>query len=95
MARRGKMVLATEIAASSSAQVGLLVAPAVMLLSFLFSQPLTLAFRPVELLTMGTAAVVVAFTIRDGRVQHSEGAFLIGVYLAMVVVFGIVGDRGG
>jgi Ca2+:H+ antiporter len=95
IARRGKMMLATEIAISSSAQVGLLVVPAVTLLSFAFSEPLTLAFRPVELVTMATAAVVVAFVIRDGRAQHSEGALLIGVYLAMVVLFGIVGDRGG
>jgi Ca2+:H+ antiporter len=95
IARRGKMKLATEIAVSSSAQVGLLVVPAVTLLSFLFSEPLTLAFRPVELLTMATAAVVVAVIIRDGRAQHSEGALLIGLYLAMVVLFGVVGDRGG
>ena len=92
IARRGKMKLATEIAVSSSAQVGLLVVPAVTLLSFFFSQPLTLAFRPVELLAMGTAAVVVAVVVRDGRAQHSEGALLIGLYLAVVVVFGIVGD---
>jgi Ca2+:H+ antiporter len=95
IARRGKMKLATEIALSSSAQVGLLVVPAVTLLSFAFSQPLTLAFRPVELLAMGTAAVFVAVVIRDGRAQHSEGVLLIGVYLAIVVVFGVVGDRGG
>jgi Ca2+:H+ antiporter len=95
IARRGKMKLATEIAVSSSAQVGLLVLPAVMLLSFFFSDPLTLAFRPVELATMGIAAVVVAFVIRDGRAQRWEGALLIGIYAAMVVVFGIAGDRGG
>jgi Ca2+:H+ antiporter len=95
IARRGKMMLATEIAVSSSAQVGLLVVPVVTLLSFFFSEPLALAFRPVELLTMGTAAVFVAVVIRDGRAQHSEGALLIGLYLAMVVVFGVVGDRGG
>jgi Ca2+:H+ antiporter len=95
IARRGKMVLATEIAVSSSAQVGLLVVPVVTLISFAFSQPLTLAFRPVELLAMGTAALVVAFVVRDGRAQHSEGVLLIGVYAAMVLVFGVVGDRGG
>jgi Ca2+:H+ antiporter len=95
IARRGKMVLATEIAVSSSAQVGLLVVPTVTLLSFAFTEPLTLAFRPVELLAMGTAVVVVAFVVRDGLAQHSEGALLIGLYVAMVVVFGVVGDRGG
>jgi Ca2+:H+ antiporter len=95
IARRGKMKLATEIAISSSAQVGLLVAPAVALLSFAFSHPLTLAFRPVELATMGGAAAFVAFVIRDGRAQRWEGALLVGVYAAMVVVFGVSGDRGG
>jgi Ca2+:H+ antiporter len=95
IARRGKMKLASEIAISSSAQVGLLVVPSVVLLSFAFSKPLTLAFRPVELGTMAVAAVLVAMVIRDGRAQRWEGALLIGVYLAMVVVFGFSGDRGG
>src|SRR5205823_6758803 len=67
IARRGKMELATEIAISSSAQVALLVVPAVALVSFSFSQPLALAFRPVELIAMGVSACFVAFVIRDGR----------------------------
>ncbi len=66
IARRGKMKLATEIAISSSAQVALFVIPVVTLLSFAFEHPLTLAFRPVELGTMGLAAAFVAFVIRDG-----------------------------
>jgi Ca2+:H+ antiporter len=95
IARRGKMELASEIAISSSAQVGLLVIPAVALLSFAFSHPLTLAFRPVELGTIAIAAVLVAIVTRDGRARRWEGALLIGVYAAMVVVFGVSGDRGG
>ena len=95
IARRGKMKLATEIAVSSSAQVGLFVIPVVTLLSFLFVHPLTLAFRPVELATMGIAAAFVAFVIRDGRSRRSEGVLLIGVYAVMVVVFFVAGDRGG
>jgi len=95
IARRGKMKLATEIAISSSAQVGLLVVPGVLLLSFAFSQPLTLAFRPIELAAMGGAAAFVAFVIRDGRARRWEGALLIGVYAAMVIAFGFAGDRGG
>jgi Ca2+:H+ antiporter len=95
IARRGKMKLATEIAISSSAQVGLLVVPAVMLLSFAFSHPLTLAFRPVELAAMGAAAAFVAVVIRDGRSRRWEGALLVAVYAAMVIAFGFAGDRGG
>jgi Ca2+:H+ antiporter len=93
IARRGKMKLATEIAVSSSAQVGLFVIPVVALLSFVFENPLALAFRPIELIAMGAAAVIVAFVVRDGRSRRWEGALLIGVYAAMVVWFLLAGDR--
>jgi len=93
IARRGKMKLATEIAVSSSAQVGLLVIPAVALLSFFSEHPLALAFRPIELIAMGGAAAFVAFVIRDGRSRRWEGVLLIGVYAALVVWFLAAGDR--
>jgi Ca2+:H+ antiporter len=93
IARRGKMKLATEIAVSSSAQVGLLVIPAVALVSFAFAHPLALAFRPIELIAMGGAALFVAIVIRDGRAKRWEGALLIGVYAVLVVIFGVAGDR--
>jgi Ca2+:H+ antiporter len=93
IARRGKMELATEIAISSSAQVALLVVPVVALVSFAFSQPLALAFRPVELIAMGASACFVAFVIRDGRSRRWEGALLIAVYAAFVIWFLASGDR--
>jgi Ca2+:H+ antiporter len=93
IARRGKMELATEIAISSSAQVGLLVIPVVALLSFAFAHPLTLAFRPIELAAMGGSALFVGFVIRDGRSRRWEGALLIAVYAAFVVWFLAAGDR--
>ena len=93
IAHRGKMKLATQIAIASSAQVGLFVIPVVLLLSFAFEHPLTLAFRPVELIAMAAAAVFVGFVIRDGRSRRWEGAMLIGTYAALAVVFFYVGDR--
>ncbi len=93
IARRGKMKLATEIAISSSAQVGLFVVPVVALISFAFAHPLALSFRPIELIAMGGAAVFVGFVIRDGRSRRWEGALLIGVYAALVVWFLAAGDR--
>jgi Ca2+:H+ antiporter len=93
IARRGKMELATEIAISSSAQVGLLVIPVVTLVSFAFAHPLGLAFRPVELVAMGAAALFVGFVIRDGRARRWEGALLIAVYGGFVVWFLAAGDR--
>jgi Ca2+:H+ antiporter len=93
IARRGKMKLATEIAVSSSAQVGLFVIPIVALASFLFENPLSLAFRPVELIAMGGGAAFVAFMLHDGRSRRWEGAVLISVYAALVVSFLFAGDR--
>ena len=93
IARRGKMKLATEIAVSSSAQVGLLVVPVVALVSFAFAHPLALSFRPIELVSIGGAAGFVAFVIRDGRSRRWEGALLIAVYAGLVVWFLAAGDR--
>ncbi len=93
IAHRGKMTLATEIAVSSSAQVGLLVIPVVALLSFLTEHPLALSFRPIELIGMGGAAVFVAFVLRDGRSRRWEGLLLISVYVAFAVLCLAVGDR--
>jgi Ca2+:H+ antiporter len=93
IAHRGKMRLATEIAVSSSAQVSMLIVPAVCLLSFVVKPPLPLAFRPIELIGMGASAFFVAIVIRDGRVRRWEGAMLIVVYVGLVVAFWLAGDR--
>jgi Ca2+:H+ antiporter len=93
IARRGKMKLATEIAVSSSAQVGLLVIPVIALLSFLTEHPLALGFRPIELIAMGGAAAFVGFVLRDGRSRRWEGLLLIGVYIAFAAWFFAAGDR--
>ena len=93
IARRGKMKLATEIAVSSSAQVGLFVIPVVALVSLAFTHPLSLAFRPIELIGMGGSAAFVAFVVRDGRARRWEGGLLFGVYCLFVVACWIAGDR--
>ena len=93
IARRGKIKLATEIAISSSAQVALFVTPAIVLLSFLFANPLALSFRPIELAAMGGAAVFVAIVIRDGISKRWEGWMLVGVYAAVAAAFLAAGDR--
>jgi Ca2+:H+ antiporter len=92
IARRGKMKLATEIAISSSAQVGLLVIPVVTLASFAFSHPLSLAFRPIELVAMGASALLVGCAIGNGRARRWKGALLIAVYGGFVVWFLLAGD---
>jgi Ca2+:H+ antiporter len=93
IARAGKMPLATEIAISSSAQVGLLVVPVVTLLSLLFAHPLALSFRWTEVFAMGGAAVLVAATVWDGRSHRREGFLLVAAYAAAVLGFLLGGGR--
>jgi Ca2+:H+ antiporter len=93
IARHGNVELASEIAISSSAQVALLVTPVVALLSFLVTPALPLTFRPIELGTMGAAAVVVALAVMGGRSRRREGALLVALYVAVAVAFGFAGDR--
>ncbi|MGZ8716566.1 MAG: calcium/proton exchanger [Gaiellaceae bacterium] len=93
IARAGKMKLASEIAISSSAQVGLLVTPAVMLLSLLFAHPLPLTFRWEEVAAMAGAVLVVGVMVRDGLSRRWEGALLLVVYLAVAVGFLLAGNR--
>jgi Ca2+:H+ antiporter len=93
IARAGKMKLASEIAISSSAQVGVLVAPAVMLLSLFFTHQLPLSFRWEELVAMGGAVVLVGATIADGMTRRWEGLMLIAGYAGVVAGFLVAGNR--
>ena len=93
IASRGKLPLATEIAVSSSAQVALLVTPAVALLSWVVRPALPLTFRPIELAAMGGAAALVAVTLADGRGRRWEGYMLVAVYAGVALGFLAAGDR--
>ena len=93
IARAGKMKLASEIAISSSAQVALLVTPAVMLLSLFFAHPLPLTFRWEEAAAMAGAVVVVGLMVRDGRSRRYEGWLLLVTYVAVAVGFFLAGNR--
>ena len=92
IAWRGKYRLPSEIAVSSAAQVALLVAPLVVLLSFVVRPPIALAFRPVELATMGGAAILVALVVRDERVRRWEGFMLLAAYAGCVIWYWLAGD---
>jgi Ca2+:H+ antiporter len=94
LARRGgNLRIASEIAVSSSAQVAVLVTPAVALLSWLILPALPLSFRPIELAALGGSVVAVAFLLRDGRATRREGAVIVALYAVAVVAFYIAGDR--
>ena len=94
LARRGgNLRLASEIAVSSSAQVAVLVTPAVALLSWAVLPALPLSFRPIELAALGGAVLIVALSLRDGRAPRWEGTMMVGFYAVAVIAFFFAGDR--
>lgn len=93
IAHRRKMKLASEIAVSSSAQVALFVTPVIALLSWAVRPALPLTFRPIELATMGGAAVLVALVALDARSRRWEGVMLVAAYAIVAYGFFAAGDR--
>ena len=92
LARRGRVMLATEIPLASSAQIAGLVIPLVALLSWGFT-PLALSFRPIELAAMAIAAALPALVLRTGRTTRLSGAILLAAYSAIAVAAYLSGDR--
>src|SRR5918995_528270 len=88
----GNIKLAAEIALASSAQVAVFLIPAVALLSWAI-EPLALSFRPIELAAVGGSVLFAALLLWEGHSSRLRGAILIGAYVAVAVVFFLVGDR--
>ena len=92
VAARGKIKLAAEIALASSAQVAVFLIPAVALLALLI-EPLALALREVEIVTLGVSVLVAGALLADGRSSRLKGAIMIAVYAGIAVAFFLSGDR--
>jgi Ca2+:H+ antiporter len=92
IARRGNIRLAAEIALASSAQVAVFLIPLVAIISWAID-PLSLAFRPVELGVLTAATVLTAILLRDGRSTTTKGIVLIVAYALAALSFLLVGDR--
>ena len=92
VAYRGNIRLAAEIALASSAQVAVFLIPAVALLSWLI-EPLSLAFRPIEIIAVGGSVLFTALLLFKGYSSRWRGAVLIAAYVAVAAGFYAVGDR--
>jgi Ca2+:H+ antiporter len=87
-ATKDKMDLAINIAIGSAAQVGLFVAPALVLLSFLLGpSPMALVFNAYELAALLSVALIVPVLVSDGESTWFEGFQLISIYLVLGIVF--------
>lgn len=88
VAVKDKMDLAVNIAIGSSAQIGLFVAPILVILSFAFGPaPMALVFNGYEIVALLLAAVISTTLISDGESTWFEGVQLLGVYVLLGLVF--------
>ncbi|MCC6626997.1 MAG: calcium/proton exchanger [Chloroflexi bacterium] len=89
-ARENKMDIAQAIAAGSSTQVALLVAPLAVFISLLFhpiDRSMNLSFHPVEIVVVAAASLIFNFISYDGESSWLEGLQLLGLYIIAGAVF--------
>jgi Ca2+:H+ antiporter len=88
VAAKNQMDLAVNIAIGSSAQVGLFVAPVLVILSFAFGPgPMALVFNGYELTALIFTVLISSTLIADGESTWFEGVQLLGVYVLLGVLF--------
>ncbi len=81
---RDDVDLTVSISVGSAAQVGLFLAPVVVLLSFLVGPaPMAMVFNGYELVALALAALLVTLLMSRGRSTWRAGALLIAAYLAL------------
>jgi Ca2+:H+ antiporter len=87
MARRDKMDLAFTVAAGSSTQIALFVAPVLVFLSLAIGHPMTLVFNAFEIVAVALSVLIVEIISSDGETNWFEGAQLLALYLMLGVAF--------
>jgi Ca2+:H+ antiporter len=86
-ARRDEMTLAVAIAVGSSAQIALLVAPALVLYSFAIGRPMSLLFNAFEITAIALSVLATSIVVVDGESNWVEGMQLLSVYLILALAF--------
>jgi Ca2+:H+ antiporter len=87
LAARNKMDTAMQIAAGSSTQIALFVAPVLIFLSWIMGRPMTYIFEVSEIVAITAAVAVVNFISYDGETNWFEGVQLLGAYAIMALTF--------
>ncbi|TMK27073.1 MAG: calcium/proton exchanger [Actinobacteria bacterium] len=87
-ATKDKMDLAVNIAVGSSAQIGLFLAPVLVLLSFVLGPaPMALVFNGYEIAALLLTALITIALSSDGESTWFEGVQLLAVYVLLGLVF--------
>jgi len=89
LAARNRMDYALSAILQSPLQVALVVAPALVLLSGALGtgSRLTLAFPPLEIVSLALTAIISVVVVFDGEATWLEGACLIGLYVVLAATF--------
>jgi Ca2+:H+ antiporter len=88
VAWKQQMDLAMNIAIGSGVQVGLFVAPVLMICSFFVGpNPMPLVFNGYEIAAMLGAAWMTSYLVSEGRTNWFEGVKLLGAYVLVVLLF--------
>jgi Ca2+:H+ antiporter len=89
-AARNKMDLALNIAVGSSVQIAMFLVPLLVVLSFVVGpHPMALVLNGYEIFALVATGLVVLAVTRGGESTRGEGVLLLGLYVALGVVFAI------
>ncbi|MCS3758695.1 calcium/proton exchanger [Bradyrhizobium centrosematis] len=87
-ARRDQMGLVMTLCIGSAIQIALVVAPLLVIFSWLIGKPMTLVFQnPVDLFSIAGSAFIVNAITRDAETTWFEGLLLIGVYAVFALAY--------
>jgi Ca2+:H+ antiporter len=92
-ARQDQMDLAIGITVGASSQVGLLVAPVLVMVGILIGQKMDLVFPPLELTAIVVATLLARILIYDGESSWLEGLMLVAVYIMLGIGFFYVPEQ--
>jgi Ca2+:H+ antiporter len=87
LALQNDMDFSLVVSLGASLQVALFVGPLLVFVSLLVGHPLDLVFTPLELVTVGFSALVVALIAADGESNWFEGIELVAVYAIVGLAF--------
>lgn len=87
-AHRNQMDLVMSICIGSAIQIALVVAPLLVIVSWLLGTPMTLVFtNPMDLFSIAGTALIVNSVAGDGETTWFEGILLLGVYFVLAMAY--------
>jgi Ca2+:H+ antiporter len=87
-ARQDKMDIVFGLCVGSAIQIALVVAPVLVLVSWLLGHPMTLVFgSPLDLFAIASTAIIVRVIAVDGETTWFEGLLLAGVYVLFALAY--------